>query len=111
VESINKLSQIAINQIYEAGKVAGIPLSITGKGSMFKVHFRETPPTTYRDCYEDADLKKIMNLFLESMYDEGVIMINSCSCVLSTVIAQKEIDLLSDAMLKSFTTIKSHLKA
>jgi len=109
VEKINELSQVAIRQVYEAGKMADIPLSITGKGSMFKVHFRETPPTTYRDCYEDARLKSIMNLFLESMYAEGVIMINSCSGVLSTVITQAEIDLLSEAMLKSFRVIKSHL--
>lgn len=111
VRKINELSQVAIRQIYEAGKMAGIPLSITGKGSMFKVHFRETPPKTYRDCYEDARLKSIMNLFLESMYAEGVIMINSCSCVLSTVITQAEIDLLSEAMLKSFRVIKPHLNA
>ncbi len=109
VDKINELSQVAIRQIYEAGKMAGIPLSITGKGSMFKVHFRETPPTTYRDCYEDARLKSIMNLFLESMYAEGVIMINSCSCVLSTVITQAEIDLLSEAMLRSFRVIKPQL--
>lgn len=111
VEKLNSFSQIAINQIYEAGKVAGIPLSITGKGSMFKVHFRETPPTTYRDCYEDATLKNIMNLFLDKMYEEGIIMINSCSCTLSTVITQKEIDVLSEAMLISFRHIKPHLKA
>ncbi len=111
VDKINALSQVAIRQIYEAGKMAGIPLSITGKGSMFKVHFRETPPTTYRDCYEDARLKSIMNLFLESMYAEGVIMINSCSCVLSTVITQAEIDLLSEAMLRSFRVIKPQLNA
>lgn len=109
VEKINHMSQIAIKQIYEAGKLAGIPLSITGKGSMFKVHFREIPPTTYRDCYEDANLKNLMNLFLENMYSEGVIMINSCSCVLSTVITQKEIDILSEAMFKSFNHIKPHL--
>jgi hypothetical protein len=53
----------------------------------------------------------IMNMFLEKMYEEGVIMINSCSCVLSTVIGQPEIDLLSDAMLKSFRHIKPHLQA
>ena len=111
VDKINALSQVAISQIYEAGKMADIPLSITGKGSMFKVHFRETPPTTYRDCYEDARLKSIMNLFLESMYAEGVIMINSCSCVLSTVITQAEIDLLSEAMLRSFRVIKPQLNA
>lgn len=111
VDKLNHNSQIAINQIREAGKLAGIPLSITGKGSMFKIHFREVAPTSYRETYEDAETKKIMNLFLDKMYEENIIMINSCSCVLSTVITQKEIDMLSEAMLESFRHIKPFLKA
>lgn len=111
VDKLNDNSQIAIKQIREAGKLAGIPLSITGKGSMFKIHFREVAPTSYRETYEDAETKKVMNLFLDKMYEENIIMINSCSCVLSTVITQKEIDMLSEAMLKSFRHIKPFLKA
>ncbi len=109
VTKLNKMSEIAINQILEAGKIADIPLSITGSGSMFKVHFRETPPQTYRDVYEDEKTRKINTMFLQSLYENGVIIIYSCSCVLSTVIKQKEVDSLSDAMLKAFRHIKPHL--
>lgn len=111
VANLNSNSAIAIRQIKEAGKLAGIPLSITGKGSMFKVHFRDVAPTTFRESYEDAAMKKIMTLFLDKMYEEKIIMINSCSCVLSTVITQKEIDILSEAMLNSFRHIKPFLNA
>jgi glutamate-1-semialdehyde 2,1-aminomutase len=111
MKKLNDNSAIAVRQIQEAGKLAGIPLSITGKGSMFKVHFRDVAPTTYRESYEDAALKKIITLFLDKMYEEGIIMINSCSCVLSTVITQKEIDILSEAMLNSFRYIKPFLKS
>lgn len=110
VNKLNKTTEQAKKQVLEAGKVAGIPLSITGTGSLFKVHFRENPPLNYRDSYEDANLKNIMNEFLNKMYDEGIIMVNSCSCFLSTVTEQTEIDLLSEAMLKSFKHIKPMLK-
>lgn len=106
VEKLNRTTEQAKKQLLEAGKLAGIPLSLTGTGSLFKVHFRENPPLNYRDSYEDAHLKNIMNEFLNKMYDEGIIMVNSCSCFLSTVTGQTEIDLLSEAMLTSFKHIK-----
>ncbi|MBW6491822.1 MAG: aminotransferase class III-fold pyridoxal phosphate-dependent enzyme [Lentimicrobium sp.] len=111
LDKLNHNSQIAIKQIKEAGKLADIPLSITGKGSMFKIHFREVAPTNFRESYEDAARKKVINLFLDKMYEENIIIINSCSCVLSTVITQKEIDMLSEAMLNSFRFIKPYLSA
>ena len=41
---INTLTQRAINQIEEAIKIADVPISITGAGSMFRIHFKATPP-------------------------------------------------------------------
>ncbi|MFO7721934.1 MAG: aspartate aminotransferase family protein [Bacteroidales bacterium] len=109
VKKINRMTTIAIRQVTEAGKVAGIPLSITGSGSMFKVHFREDPPRSYRDVFEDEKAQKVNRTFLKHLFDEGVMLIYSCSCVLSTVITQKEIDILSDAMLSAFRRIKPML--
>ncbi|MBU1357042.1 MAG: aspartate aminotransferase family protein [Candidatus Edwardsbacteria bacterium] len=110
VNKLNVTAQIARKQIFEAAQVAGLPICITGEGSMFKIHFRENPPTTYRESYEDEKAKKIINLFLEHLYQKGVIIINSCSCVFSTVVTQKEIDLLSEAALSGFRHIKPYLK-
>jgi glutamate-1-semialdehyde 2,1-aminomutase len=109
VAKLNNMTQTAIRQIREAGKLADMPLSITGSGSMFKVHFSEIPPTNYRDVYEDEATKRITNMFLQKMFEEGIIMIYSCSCVLSTVITQKEVDMLSEAMLEAFRYIKPHM--
>jgi len=110
VEQTNINAQIAIKQILEAGKIANVPISITGNGSMFKVHFKASPPITFRDAYEDEKTKKIMNMFIEHLYEKGVIIINSCSCVFSTIITQKEIDILSDTMLSGFKHIKAELE-
>ncbi len=110
VEKINKMSQIAQQQILEAAKIADVPVYLTGKGSMFKIHFRETAPVNYRTAYEDKKTKKIMNMFLDHLYEKGIIMIDSCSCFLSTVITQKEIDALSEAVLSALKFIKPELE-
>src|SRR6056297_3649418 len=52
VQNINALTQKAIDQISEAIGVAGVPMSITGAGSMFRMHLRAEPPTTYREAYQ-----------------------------------------------------------
>ncbi len=110
VENVNNLSLIAQKQIIEAGKIASLPVCTTGRGSMFKIHFKDVPPVCFRDAYEDPATKKIMNMFLEHVYEKGIIMINSCSCVLSTVIGQKEIDVLSDVVLSGFKHIKNEVE-
>jgi glutamate-1-semialdehyde 2,1-aminomutase len=109
VDKVNQMTHIARKQITEAAKIADFPLTITGSGSMFKVHFRETPPSNYRDVYEDQKTQNINTLFLNHMYDQGVILIYSCSAVLSTVITQKEVDILTEAMLSAFRYLKPHL--
>lgn len=109
MEKLEKLTKQAVKQVLEAGNIADIPLSITECGSMFKLHFKEKPSNSYRDNYEDANAKKIIRLFLEHLYEKGIIIINSCSCVLSTVITQKEIDILSEALLSGFKHIKPYL--
>ncbi len=102
VAKVNKMTAIAIKQVEEAGKIAGIPMCTSGRGSMFKVHFRETPPTSYRDAYEDEAMQKIMATFIDHVYDKGIMLINSCTAVVSTVITQKEVDMLSEAYLSGF---------
>lgn len=109
VKKLNELTAQARRQITEAAQTAGIPLSITGDGSMFKLHFREVPPSNYREAYEDDAMKKVVTTFLDFMYNEGIIMVNSNSCMLSTVMTQKEIDQLAEAALKGFRHIKPML--
>lgn len=109
VSKINRLAQVAIKQILEAAKIADIPLCIAGEGSMFRLHFMETPPRSYRESFADEKMKKVITMFLDHLYEKGVILVNSCSCMLSTVMTQTEIDMLADAMLSAFKHIRPNL--
>lgn len=110
VDRLNALTDKAKQQVEEAIKIADIKACVTGAGSIFRVHFTEKPPRHYREAWIDPPSSKITGALLDYMYSHGIIMINTCSATLSTVMTQLEIDHLSDALLKSFRLIKPELE-
>lgn len=61
VLKLNGLTNIAISQIEESIKIADVPISITGAGSMFRIHLLENAPTSYREAYHTKEMKAIIN--------------------------------------------------
>ena len=109
---LNELTQVAIKQIEEAVKLADVPISLTGSGSMFRVHLRVTPPRTFREAYQPKEVSALINEMLDFMYhNEQIMMINTFACMFSTVMTQKEVDKLSEGMLNVFRHIKPKLDA
>ena len=109
-EKLNAITEQTIAQIEEAIKIADVPVSITGSGSMFKIHLKASPPVTYREAYERKELNAVANQLISHLYNENIILTNSCSCMFSTAIGQKEVDLLAEAMLSGFRLIKPELE-
>lgn len=111
VIKLNTLTQTAIDQIKQAIKIADIPVSITGAGSMFRIHLNPIPPKTYREAFQPKEVNALINELLDHLYHQGkIMMINTCACMFSTVITQKEVDTLSEAMLNGFRFIKPKLE-
>ncbi len=112
VTNLNALTDIARRQIEEAAKEAGIPVSLTGAGSMFRIHFREQPPTRYRQAFQPKEEITVLKEFLDYMHvQQHIMMINTGTCMLSTAITRNEVDRLSEAMLNGFRHIKPKLEA
>lgn len=110
VDALNALTTKAIVQLENAIRIADVPVSITGSGSMFRLHFRLSPPQTYREAYQRPAVAAVINELLDYLfYKENIIMINTCACMFSTAITQKEVDRLSDALLNGFRFIKPKL--
>ncbi len=111
VIKLNQITQIAIEQIKEAVKIADVPVSITGAGSMFRIHLRPDPPATYRESYQSKEINSLIDRLLDYLLiNEKIIMINTCSCMFSTVITQKEVDRLAEGLLNGFKIIKPELE-
>ncbi|HSV88024.1 MAG TPA: aspartate aminotransferase family protein [Bacteroidales bacterium] len=112
VDRLNALTRQAIIQIEEAVKVAAVPVSITGAGSMFRIHLSPSPPSTYREAYQPKEVTALIEELLQYMYHkEQIMMINTFACMMSTVMTQEEIDRLSDGLLNAFRHFKPKLNA
>lgn len=110
VDDINNMADIAKKQIEEAIKEADVPVLITGAGSMFRMHFRHQAPRSYRETYQCPEERKLIVDFLDYLFlHEDIIMINTFACMLATTITQKEVDILTESLLKGFKMFKAEI--
>ncbi|MFK5980655.1 MAG: aspartate aminotransferase family protein [Rhizobiaceae bacterium] len=105
VDKLNKLSEKARTGIAEAIKVSGVPACVTGGGSMFRIHFKETAPTSYRDAYVGPEEQACISSLLDYFFANGFLMIETCTGVLSTPMTQSEIDRLCEVTLEGLRKI------
>jgi glutamate-1-semialdehyde 2,1-aminomutase len=107
VEYVNGLGDRARSQIADAIGVAGIPACVTGQGSMLRVHFKPEPPNDYRSAFMTPDEAALLKAFLDHLFASGIIMVNTGTVMLSTVMTEREIDTLSEAMLGGFRKVRN----
>lgn len=107
VERLNGLAQRAISGIEAAIRATGVVASVTGVGSMFRVHLKATAPTNYREAYLGPDEQIKMRLLLDHLFESGFLMINTCSAALSTPMTEVEIDALVDAFEAGFRKLNA----
>ena len=91
VLNLNTLTETAIHQIEESIKIADVPISITGAGSMFRLHLQEKKPTCYREAYHTDEKKSIIKelldyLFMEEQSEEQSVRVNDLSILCSNTV-------------------------
>ncbi|WP_337867062.1 aspartate aminotransferase family protein [Ignavibacterium sp.] len=110
VSNLNKLTSKAVEQIYDSIKIADVPVSITGSGSMFRIHFKANPPNTYRESFQSKKEQQVIKNILDYLYNvENLLLVNTCTCMFSTAISQHEVDYLSEAFLSAFKKFKDQI--
>ncbi len=111
VQRLNQLTRKAMDQIEEAVRVADVPVSLTGAGSMFRIHLQQTPPATYREAYQPKETAALVDEILNYLFHrERIMMVNTLSCMFSTALTQFEVDRLAEAMLGAFRYFKADLE-
>lgn len=106
VSRLNQLGDLARARITEAIKIAGVAACVTGAGSMFRIHMKETPPANYREAYSSAAEKSMRQAFLEHMQENGILLVNTCTGMLSTPMTSVEIDTLAQVAVEGFKKAK-----
>jgi glutamate-1-semialdehyde 2,1-aminomutase len=102
IERVNALAARAIRGIEAAIESTGVRACVTGGGSLFRVHLKSTPPHNYRETFNTPEEARRLQLLLDHLLAERMLMVNTCSAILSTVMGTAEIDALVDAMRSGF---------
>ena len=111
VSKLNGMTVKAVSQVKEVIRIADVPVSVTGAGSMFRFHLTPAPPASYREAYQTKEAVTVINELLDYMYfNENILMINTFSCMFSTALTQKETDRLSEGLLRAFKALKPKIE-
>ncbi|NNF06315.1 MAG: aspartate aminotransferase family protein, partial [Candidatus Eisenbacteria bacterium] len=82
VAYVNKLAERAMNGIREAIGRTGATACVTGGGSMFRVHMKAEMPHNYRQAFLSPEEAAKLKLMLDHLFDDGFLMINTCSATM-----------------------------
>ncbi|MEM7202267.1 MAG: aspartate aminotransferase family protein [Planctomycetota bacterium] len=105
VRHVNALTERAMDGIRAAITRTGARACVTGGGSMFRVHLKPHPPTNYREAFMTPDENRQLLILLDHLFDEGFMMINTCSGTISTPMTETEIDALVAAVATGLTKL------
>jgi len=98
VERLNALTIRLVEGIRGVIAETGATACVSGTGSMFRVHMKASPPRNHRDALQTPAEAAALRVVLDHLFDEGFMMINTCSGTLSTPMTDTEIDALVTAM-------------
>ena len=107
VERLNALTEQAVHEIEQAAEDTGANVCVTGAGSMFRVHMKPSPPHNFREAYTSPEESARLKVMLDHLFEQGHVMINTCTAMLSTPMTEHDTDLLVDAMRSGFEKIAS----
>lgn len=111
IEYINQLGERARKQLTEAFAVADVPGQVTGKGSLFRLHFKKAEVTDYRSAYQSPAEKKKLDYLLNSLLDNGFIISPIGVGNISTVTNDADVDRLTEAVLAGLKTAETMIAA
>jgi glutamate-1-semialdehyde 2,1-aminomutase len=102
IERLNGLAERARHGIEAAIRSTSAQACVTGYGSMFRVHLKADKPRNYREAFMTAEENRQLRVLLDHLFENGLMMINTCSATLSTAMGEAEIDQLVSHLQTGF---------
>ncbi len=106
IDHVNRLAELAVGAINDTIRTLGAPASVTGAGSMFRIHMRADPPANHRETHPDTAAAERFRQFYSRMLDCGILLIYSGAGAISTPMGEAEIDQFVAAVDKSLAAIR-----
>jgi glutamate-1-semialdehyde 2,1-aminomutase len=101
VARLNALGERTRRQIAEAIRIADVPASVTGAGSMFRIHLKPEPPRDYREAHVGPEEARRTRALVDRMFASGIMMVDTASGMLSTPMTEHETDGFCEALLNA----------
>jgi len=109
VERLNALGDYARQGIREAIAEVGARACVTGGGSLLRIHLKPEIPANYRSAYMSADEAARVKSLVDHLYDNGIMVINTCTAALSTAMTKAEINTLVEALRTGLIQLRGHI--
>lgn len=106
VARVNQLGESARRRIASIIREVDIPACVTGAGSMFRIHFKPEAPDDYRAAFATPHEAAAREALLSFLFDNGIMLINTCSGTISTPMTQHEIDRLCGTLLAGLMKVR-----
>lgn len=106
VARLNDLGDYARDSLAQAIKASGAPASVTGAGSLLRLHLKPDAPTDYRSAHMNDAEAAALAAFIDALYDNGIVLVHTCTAALSTPMERAHIDRLAECVLKSLRAIQ-----
>lgn len=100
VERLNGLGDRLRDEIRKGFAKAGVAASVTGMGSLFRLHLGTREVTDYRSAYANVETTNLIRRVHLAMLDENVLLTPNCSGALSTPMTETEVISIADKLVK-----------
>jgi glutamate-1-semialdehyde 2,1-aminomutase len=98
-DRINALGAQARAALAEAFAAAGVPGQVSGRGSLFRVHFHDRPLTDYRAAHAQPEERARLARFYWGLVERGVMISADGLGAISTPMGGAEVEALAEAAL------------
>ena len=106
IARLNALGDYARSNLTQSIAIADVPASVTGAGSLLRMHMKPSVPSNFREAHPTETEKRVLTALINDLYDQGIMMIHTGSAALSTAMSEAEIDRLADAVLQALRKLK-----
>ena len=92
VSQINALGQYARDSLEATIQDLNVSASVTGAGSMFRLHPKAVRPTDYRSTWQNDQEQQKTKALANYLYHQGFMTFRTCTAALSTVMTKADVD-------------------
>ena len=100
VDRLNKLGDALREKISKGLVEAGVAATVTGMGSLFRLHIGASKVTGYRSAFPTTEAAKLIRRIQLAMLDENILLTPNCSGSLSSPMTEVEVFSIADKLVR-----------